>query len=310
MATLACTVALPPDFRPDDVLAFHARDTHQLAERVDPDRIAKGLVWKGHPASLEIVFHPGHADARLAIDGPPDSTTAPLDKLVHHLLGLTQPVESFEAAHRNHTLLGPLIARHPGLRVPQAATPFEALTWAVTGQQISVHAALSLRRRLIGAAGITHSDGLACYPDACALIRLNEPQLHAAGLSRSKAQTLLSLAHLVAEGHLPLDAWRDDTPADEIRERLLAVRGIGPWTVNYTLLRGFAWLDGSLHGDAAVRRKLQALLGRTERITANEAETWLAPFSPWRALVAAHRWAVPRGSDFSPTAHVQPAESD
>ena len=293
MTALACSVPLPPDFRPDDVLAFHARDTQQLAERVGPDRIAKGLVWQGHPASLEIVFRPGHADARLAIDGPHDSATGQLEPLVRHLLGLTQPVDSFETAHREHPLLAPLIARHPGLRVPQAATPFEALTWAVTGQQISVHAALALRRRLIGAAGVTHSDGLACYPDALALVRLNEPALHAAGLSRSKAQTLLSLARLVAEGHLPLDAWRDGTPADEIRERLLAVRGIGPWTVNYTLLRGFAHLDGSLHGDAAVRRKLQALLGQTERITADEAEAWLAPFSPWRALVAAHLWAAP-----------------
>ena len=293
MAALACSVPLPPDFRPDDVLAFHARDTQQLAERVGPDRIAKGLVWNGHPAGLEIVFRPGHADASLAIDGPHDSATGQLEPLVRHLLGLTQPVDSFETAHREHPLLAPLIARHPGLRVPQAATPFEALTWAVTGQQISVHAALALRRRLIGAAGVTHSDGLACYPDALALVRLNEPALHAAGLSRSKAQTLLSLARLIAEGRLPLDAWRDGTPADEIRERLLAVRGIGPWTVNYTLLRGFAHLDGSLHGDAAVRRKLQALLGQTERITADEAEAWLAPFSPWRALVAAHLWAAP-----------------
>ena len=293
MTALACSVPLPPDFRPDDVLAFHARDTQQLAERVGPDRIAKGLVWQGHPASLEIVFRPGHADARLAIDGPHDSATGQLEPLVRHLLGLTQPVDSFETAHREHPLLAPLIARHPGLRVPQAATPFEALTWAVTGQQISVHAALALRRRLISATGIIHSNGLACYPDALALVRLNEPALHAAGLSRSKAQTLLSLARLIAEGRLPLDAWRDGTPADEIRERLLAVRGIGPWTVNYTLLRGFAHLDGSLHGDAAVRRKLQALLGQTERITADEAEAWLAPFSPWRALVAAHLWAAP-----------------
>ncbi|MBP8132777.1 MAG: DNA-3-methyladenine glycosylase 2 [Zoogloea sp.] len=293
MAALACSVPLPPDFRPDDVRAFHARDTQQLAERVGPDRIAKGLVWNGHPASLEIVFRPGHADACLAIDGPCDGVATTLEDLVRHLLGLTQPVESFETAHRAHALLGPLIARHPGLRVPQAATPFEALTWAVTGQQISVHAALALRRRLIGVAGITHSDGLACYPDAFALVRLNAPQLHTAGFSHSKAQTLLDLARLVIDGHLPLDAWRDGTPADEIRNHLLAVRGIGPWTVNYTLLRGFAHLDGSLHGDAAVRRKLQSLLGQTERLTADEAETWLTPFSPWRALVAAHLWAAP-----------------
>jgi DNA-3-methyladenine glycosylase II len=291
VAVLCCTLPLPANFRPDDFLAFHARDAQQVAECVGPDQMTKGLMWQGHPARLGIRFRPGHADARLAIDGLHDGITRQLEALVRHLLGLTQPVESFEAAYRKHALLGPLIAHHPGLRVPQAASPFEALSWAITGQQISVHAALALRRRLIATAGITHSEGLACYPDASVLARLSEPALHAAGFSRSKSQTLLALARLVADGLLPLDTWRDGTPVDEIRARLLAVRGIGPWTINYTLLRGFAHLDGSLHGDAAVRRKLQPLLGRTERLTAEETETWLANFSPWRALVAAHLWA-------------------
>lgn len=54
-------------------------------------------------------------------------------------------------------------------------------------------------------------------------------------------------------------------------------------------MRGFAWLDGSLHGDAAVRRYLQVLL-KQDTLTAKQTEQWLQQFSPWRALVAAHLW--------------------
>jgi DNA-3-methyladenine glycosylase II len=81
-------------------------------------------------------------------------------------------------------------------------------------------------------------------------------------------------------------------PIAEMEEKLLLVSGIGPWTVNYALLRGFGWLDGSLHGDVAVRRGLQTLRNDAEKVTADEAERWLAEFSPWRALVAAHLWAM------------------
>ena len=81
-------------------------------------------------------------------------------------------------------------------------------------------------------------------------------------------------------------------PVDVIREKLEAVRGIGPWTVNYGLLRGFGWRDGSLHGDAAVRRGLQTLLGTQDKISEESARVWLAQFSPWRALVGAHLWSV------------------
>jgi DNA-3-methyladenine glycosylase II len=60
--------------------------------------------------------------------------------------------------------------------------------------------------------------------------------------------------------------------------------------VNYALLRGFGWLDGSLHGDIAVRNQLQQLLITETRPDETVAKDWLSQFEPWRALVAAHLW--------------------
>lgn len=257
-------------------------------------RICKGLVWQGHPACLTLYLHDGQVDAELRVDGF-DGNDAPLklQALVRRMLGLDQDVEGFELAHRHHPLLGSLIARTPGLRVPLAATPFEALTWAVTSQQISVQAALTLRRRLILTAGLQHSSGLACHPDAAALAALGLETLRRAGFPQAKAHTLLEVSRQVLEGTLPLEEGLQGTLAmTDIEARLLAIRGIGRWTVNYTLLRGYGWLDGSLHGDVGVRRGIQRLLGRGERISEEAARQWLAPFSPWRALVAAHLWAL------------------
>ena len=292
MPALHCSLDLPPGFRVADILKFHRRDTQAYAEKVLGDTIVKGLVWRGMPASLTVAFGEGRAEARLDLDGALDAGDAAcLPGQVGHMLGLRQAVEDFEQRHAGHPVLGVLLQRQSGLRVPVAATPFEALTWAIAGQQISVGAALSLRRKLIQAAGMVHSSGLACYPDAARLVALDEAALHAAGFSQSKARTLCEVGRLVVAGDLPLDDWRDDPPVDTLRERLLAVRGIGPWTVNYTLLRGFGWLDGSLHGDVAVRRALQQLTGAPAKIGEAAAQQWLEPFSPWRALVAAHLWA-------------------
>ena len=107
-----------------------------------------------------------------------------------------------------------------------------------------------------------------------------------------------TMAQAVAEDRLPLDDWAARSAAGRWGEedvaaasaQLLAVKGIGPWTVNYTLLRGYGWPDGSLHGDVAVRKALARLQG-VERITEAQTRDWLAPFAPWRALVAAHLWA-------------------
>ena len=290
-AKLSCTILLPDAYRREEILAFHRRDPEAGAERVTECALQKGLVWAGRPACLEVRFGEGQVEAELAMDGSVAGNARQLEALVRRMLGLTQPVEEFEARYREHPHLGGLINRHAGLRVAVAATPFEALSWAIIGQQISVSAAVSMRRKLIRAVGLRHKD-LFCYPGAAEVAELSSAALRKAGLSTAKAETLLRVAEQTAAGAMPLEDWAGACPVDEIRQRLLAVRGIGPWTVNYTLLRGYAWLDGSLHGDVAVRRGLQRLLGRTEKVGAEEAEAWLAQFSPWRALVAAHLWAL------------------
>jgi DNA-3-methyladenine glycosylase II len=292
MASIHCTLALPPGFRVADILEFHRRDPQAFSERVENNVLTKGMVWENQTACLTVSFQPQQAEVKISLDGRSTATDAKtLASHVGRMLGLTQPVEEFEAHHRQHPQLGPLLRRQSGLRVPLAATPFEALTWAITGQQISVSAAVSMRRKLIKAAGLVHSSGLACYPDAERLISLSEADLRVAGFSANKAQTLLAVSGKVLSKELPLDNWQANLSVNDIHERLLAIRGIGPWTVNYTLLRGFGWLDGSLHGDVAVRRGMQILLNHPDKISEAAARQWLADFSPWRALLAAHLWA-------------------
>jgi DNA-3-methyladenine glycosylase II len=292
-ARFTLTHTLPADYRLDTLLAFHRRDAQHVSERVGTAELAKGLVWRGAPACLSMRFTPGQAEATLELDAGDDrEDAAAFAAMTRRMLGLGQDVEAFEARFRDHHELGVLIAAHGGLRVPQAATPFEALSWAITGQQISVHAAVAMRRKLIQAVGMRHSGGLYCYPQAGQVAALDDAALRGAGFSSAKAATLLAIARAAASGALPLDAWAEALPdVAEVRAALLAVKGIGPWTVNYALLRGFGWLDGSLHGDVAVRRGVARLRGDADKPGEAAVRDWLAPFSPWRALVCAHLWA-------------------
>jgi len=76
-----------------------------------------------------------------------------------------------------------------------------------------------------------------------------------------------------------------------VSERLLAVKGIGPWTVNYALLRGYGYPDCSLHGDVAVRAAIGRLLGQDIRPTIAEAEAFLQAYRPQRTMAAAYLWS-------------------
>jgi DNA-3-methyladenine glycosylase II len=289
------TLSLPANYRLHDVLAFHSRDTESVAEEVSPERLRKSMLAGGVPVVLEIVpdsvsapTSAGctvHADGKLSKAAQEQVREAALS-----ILGLRIDPEPFSIFAARDKMFGPLTRAQPGLRIVQSATVFEALTWAIIGQQINLSFAISLRRTFILQAGRQHSSGLWCYPTAADVARLTVDDLTSRKFSRAKAETLLRLAHLVNDGELLLDV----TPTngiEQISAALLAVKGIGPWTVNYGLLRGYGYADCSLHGDVAIRAALQALLGEDAKPDMPRTEKILAQYSPHRTMAAAHLWA-------------------
>lgn len=289
------TVDLPNHYRAQEILKFHARDPEQLAERITANSITKAIMLSGHPTFIHIEFGPQVAHCTFETDDQLLSLPR-AQHIAKGLLGLVIDVDSFERKCKADKLLGELISRQKGLRIPQTATPFEALTWAIIGQQINVRFAVQLRHSLIRLANLTnpprHSSGLICYPDATLVSRLSANQLSAHKFSRAKAETLLRVSQLVLNGTLPLGDWQQAGHEPIcIENALLEVKGIGPWTAHYTLMRGFGYTDCSLHGDVAVRNALAKINRNDVAPTPTAAEAMLAQYAPYRSLVAAHLWA-------------------
>jgi DNA-3-methyladenine glycosylase II len=288
MSRADLAIALPPDYRRQDVVAFHGRDAEGLAERIEGERIRKGVMVDGVPAVLDIALGAQPGQALCTVDADGELAPVQASEILRNVLGLRIDPEPFEAAVADDPLFAPLVARERGLRVIQSATTFEALSWAIIGQQINLGFAIALRRTFIGLAGRAHSSGLWCYPEAGDAARLDLEALTSRKFSRAKAETLLRLARLVDEGALDL---RRDADLPAVSERLLAVKGIGPWTVNYALLRGYGFADCSLEGDVAVRTAIGRLLGSAERPDLAQAAAFLAAYRPHRTMAAAHLWA-------------------
>ncbi len=285
------TLDLPANYRLHDVLAFHSRDTESVAEEVGAARLRKGMLLDGVPVVLDIGLAPTSASCKVDADGKlPKAAQQRVREAALSILGLRIDPEPFCAFAANDDMFGPLTLAQPGLRIVQSATVFEALTWAIIGQQINLSFAISLRRTFILQAGRQHSSGLWCYPEAADAAKLGIDDLTSRKFSRAKAETLLRLANLVASGELRLDVSPTNS-IEQISAALLAVKGIGPWTVNYGLLRGYGYADCSLHGDVAIRAALQQLLGEDVKPDMPRTEQILARYAPHRTMAAAHLWA-------------------
>ena len=288
-AALHLLLALPADYAVDQVLAFHGRDIEGVSEQVSAVHLRKAVMLDGVAVLLEVQFAPGEARCTISADAVLTSRACTMaSEALHNILGLRIDPAPFLAMARDDPLLGAVARRHGGLRVVQSASVFEALTWAIIGQQINLPFAIALRRSFIKQAGRRHSSGLFCYPEAHDVAAIDIDDLLRQKFSRAKAQTLLRLASLVVDGSVSLSREADIASTSAT---LLAIKGIGPWTVNYALLRGYGYADCSLHGDVAIRSALQRLLGEEDKPSMARTEALLAQWAPQRTMAAALLWA-------------------
>ncbi len=270
---------LPANYAARAVLAFHGRDPEGVCERVQETTITKCVA--GGLLRLRL----DNLSARCEFEG--------LDAHAAHgiavrMLGLGQDAVGFERQFADDALLGPLVQRQAGLRIPLSATPWEGLAWAIVGQQIGLGFAVSLRRRLIQLAGDRHVSGQCSHPGPVAVARLEVSDLKQLQFSKSKAEYLLEAARTLAAGELDLDNLRN-LSARRAARTLSSLRGIGPWTVDYVFLRGLGFPDSLPSGDAGIAQGLERLIG--SRPGEKEIRELATRYSPWRSLAAAHIWA-------------------
>lgn len=180
-------------------------------------------------------------------------------------------------------LLAPLVAATPGLRVPGHVDGHEIAVRAVVGQQISVAGARTVLSRLAqshGAPVDTGDPGLSrLFPDAATVVTIDPEDLP---MPRSRGRALTGLATAVTAGELDLDRGAD---RDDVRRRLLALPGIGPWTADYIALRALGHPDVFLPSDIGIRDAFLAA-GVDPATAAARSSAW----TPWRSYAQLHLW--------------------
>src|SRR5580704_2267014 len=242
-----------------------------------------------HAPAAEGSAGPAYVEGELVLSDLRDLQTAVAR--CRQLLDLdADPVAIWEAL-RDDALVGPLVRRDPGRRVPGAADGFELAVRAVIGQQVSVPGARTVAGRLVLAAGdplpapfgaVTH-----LFPTPAALVELAERDPGAFSMPAGRRRALVALAHAVDAGDVVIDPGAD--PA-ELRRSLVALPGIGPWTAEYVAMRALRDPDAFMPTDLGIRRAARTIgLPDDPAHLVTVTEGW----RPWRSYAMAHLWSLP-----------------
>lgn len=309
--SLRLRLRLPEPYDLDWMLGFLADRAAPALERVEPGLLVRVIRLAGVPAVLTVRHALDPVQARwLAVEaaaagpaGEPAAGLAPapaagpstsppaahLRRLLRRMFDLDTALGPFLELARRDRLLGPLVARHPGLRLPQLPDPFEGAVRAIVGQQVSVAAARTVVDRLIRQLGEpidAAGRGLFAFPQPAAMAAASPDRLATLGLTRAKAAALIAVAAATAGGAVDWERLRGAAP-EAAQAALLALPGIGPWTASYIRMRALGDRDAFPASDLGVIKALASLAPRTSVAgIAGLAERW----RPFRAYAALHLW--------------------
>jgi DNA-3-methyladenine glycosylase II len=159
---------------------------------------------------------------------------------------------------------------------------YGTLVRSITGQQLSTKAAATIYGRLTALYG-----GQTPSPEQ--IIATDPERLRAVGLSGAKAAYLRNLAEHIVDGELPIDGLAEMSDED-VYAALIAVKGLGRWTVDMFLMFHLGRPDVLPVGDLGIRRAMQTSYELSEPPKPAQMEQIAEIWRPHRTLGCLYLW--------------------
>jgi DNA-3-methyladenine glycosylase II len=290
----ALTPLAPFDF--DLILRYLGRSPREPLDVVADGFYRRAVRLAGRPASIEVqsvgtIESPALQVALLGGVDDVESLGA-AESLVRRCLRVDEDPRGLEAVAAADPVFGALLARLRGARVVLMPTPFEALIWAILGQQINLAFAYSLKRALVERYGETLEHAGRTYrlfPTAARLASATPEELRALQFSRQKADYVITLANLEAAGAIDWDAL-GAMPTGEAIATLTSLRGVGRWTAEYVCMRGLGHRDVIPAADLGLRAAVGRAYGLGRNATEAELRILAERWAGWRSHAAFCWW--------------------
>ena len=188
-----------------------------------------------------------------------------------------------------------VLQKHPNvpLKRLKKVDLFQALAHAIVNQQLSGRVADVIYNRL---AALFPGNQL----DPKRLLKMRDTRLRGVGLSWNKVRFLKDLARHIVEDRLPTHPEIHALTDEVILEKLTAVHGIGPWTVQMLMIFKLGRPDVFPHADLGVQKGFQKLFRLKEKPTSKFLEEHALRWKPYRTLAAWYLWRVSDHEAFNP----------
>lgn len=215
-------------------------------------------------------------------------------KYIHEWFDLDNDLTPFYEMAKADPLLKMPARKFYGLRVIGIPDLFEALCWGVLGQQINLAFAYSLKKQFVEAFGDSiewNGKKYWVFPPYERIARLTPTDLADIKMTVKKSEYIIGIARLMASGELSREKLMKMNFKDA-EKNLIKIRGIGPWTANYVLMRCLRFPTAFPIDDVGLIHSIKILRNMNRKPTKDEILEISVPWKEWQSYAIFYLWRV------------------
>jgi DNA-3-methyladenine glycosylase II len=286
-------ITLPNEFCFEEILHYLSRSSIEVLHYVKDNKVLKLLDIENQQLLIEVSQQTKEELQIRFINGQPKTTQGYL-LLINYIrewLDLDTPLHLFYHIAKEDPILKDLVTRYYGLRIVGIPDLFEALSWAVIGQQINLSFAYTLKRRFVENFGTYYEwkgRKYWLFPHPGNLKQDAVKRLRELQFTQKKAEYIVGIAEAIESMELSKEKMLLDLQKAE--QQLISIRGIGPWTANYAMMRCFRNPSAFPITDVGLHNALKNILQRDKKPTLSEINEIFAPWKDWEAYAVFYLW--------------------
>lgn len=223
------------------------------------------------------------------------SERAEIVKYIREWFDLDRDLTPFYEMAKADTLLNGPVAEFLGLRVIGVPDLFEALCWGVLGQQINLAFAYTLKRQFVEKFGDSiewNGKNYWVFPSFEQIAKLTTEDLADIKMTLKKSEYIIGIAQLMAGGELSKENLLRMDSLKEAEKSLIKIRGIGPWTANYVLMRCLRFTSAFPIDDVGLHNSIKHLTGSEKKPAKEELLVYSTMWENWQAYATFYLWRV------------------
>ncbi|QDP41892.1 DNA-3-methyladenine glycosylase family protein [Radiobacillus deserti] len=285
---------IPPNlFSFKECVRFLSRSDSEILHRVKDNSVWKLVQIENEKLLLKVSCPENDVMVEIVNKKTSSSERKKVAEYVWDWLGFNQSLEKFYRIGSNDIVLQPIIPLYKGLRIISIPDLFEAMTWAIIGQQINLAFAYTLKKRFVESYGAFLSIEKETYwifPSASVVASLNVEDLTKLQFSARKAEYVIGVARAIEKGELSKGSLVDMQEYKSLRAALVSFRGVGTWTADYVMMRCLQHPSAFPIADVGLHNALKKRFNLSQKPSIQEIEEWSKPWEGFEAFATFYLW--------------------